>query len=128
MHCIPNYALIFLNQYCKFYLKIPSFSNNFIFSSPHHPVDRPGLKNRKLIREVQLDLLKALQLEISDNHPDDDQLFARLLTTIPKLREISPEHTRRLMDLKIRQPGVSFPPLHAEIFDLDKEEAAGESS
>ncbi|XP_071490387.1 uncharacterized protein [Diadema antillarum] len=84
--------------------------------------DRPGLKNRKLIKEVQLDLLKALQLEISDNHPEDDQLFARLLTTIPKLREISPEHTRRLMDLKIQQPGVSFPPLHAEIFDLDKEE------
>ncbi|XP_041478035.1 uncharacterized protein LOC121425969 [Lytechinus variegatus] len=89
--------------------------------------DRPGLKNRKLIREVQLDLLKALQLEISDNHPDDDQLFFRLLTTIPKLREISPEHTRRLMDLKIRQPGVSFPPLHAEIFDLDKEDAAESS-
>ena len=82
-------------------------------------LDRPGLKNRERIRQLQVDLLRALNLELSENHPNDHGLFARLLTTIPKLREIGPEHTRRLMELKIRSPDVNFPPLHAELFDLN---------
>ncbi|XP_071823110.1 uncharacterized protein [Apostichopus japonicus] len=80
--------------------------------------DRPGLKCREKVREIQIDLLRALQFEVLRNHPDDQGLFARLLTTIPKLREITPEHTRRLMDLQVHLPGVHFPKLHAEVFNL----------
>ncbi|XP_022098403.1 uncharacterized protein LOC110983451 isoform X3 [Acanthaster planci] len=81
--------------------------------------DRPGLKNRERVKQLQLDLLHALHYEVSQNHPEEQGLFARLLTTIPKLREIGPEHIRRLMELKIKSPGFQFPALHAEVFDLN---------
>ncbi|XP_071791330.1 uncharacterized protein [Asterias amurensis] len=81
--------------------------------------DRPGLKNRDRVKQLQLELLHALHFEVSTNHPGEHGLFARLLTTIPKLREIGPEHIRRLMELKIKSPGFQFPALHAEVFDLN---------
>ncbi|XP_038047889.1 uncharacterized protein LOC119721984 [Patiria miniata] len=81
--------------------------------------DRPGLKNRERVKQLQLELLHALHYEVSQNHPGEHGLFARLLTTIPKLREIGPEHIRRLMELKIKSPGFQFPALHAEVFDLN---------
>ncbi|XP_077997597.1 nuclear receptor subfamily 1 group D member 2-like isoform X2 [Glandiceps talaboti] len=81
--------------------------------------DRPGLKKREEVRELQSNLLKGLQYEVQRTHPEDPGLFARILTTIPKLREIGPEHTKRLMELKVQNAKLTnLSPLHSEVFDL----------
>ncbi|XP_002734320.1 nuclear receptor subfamily 1 group D member 2-like [Saccoglossus kowalevskii] len=81
--------------------------------------DRPGLKKREDVLVLQTRLLKVLQLELKRTHPDRPDLFTQVLTIIPKLREIGPEHTRRLMELKIQNPKVpKLSALHAEVFDL----------
>ncbi|XP_070570405.1 nuclear receptor subfamily 1 group D member 2-like isoform X2 [Ptychodera flava] len=81
--------------------------------------DRAGLKRKDEVQLLQADLLKALQIEIKRQHPEDPSIFAKLLTTIPKLREIGPEHTKRLMELKVQNPLMTkLSPLHAEVFNL----------
>ncbi|XP_033127878.1 nuclear receptor subfamily 1 group D member 1-like [Anneissia japonica] len=82
--------------------------------------DRPFLKEIEPIKKLQRNLLRALQFELQINHPEDKTMFNQLVTTLPMLRQIGPEHTRRLMELKVKTPEMQFPPLHAEVFDLNE--------
>ncbi|XP_071943183.1 nuclear receptor subfamily 1 group D member 1-like isoform X2 [Antedon mediterranea] len=82
--------------------------------------DRPFLKEIEPIKKLQGNLLRSLQYELLINHPEDKSMFGQLVTTLPMLRQIGPEHTRRLMELKVKTPEMQFPPLHAEVFDLNE--------
>ncbi|GFO23172.1 thyroid hormone receptor alpha [Plakobranchus ocellatus] len=82
--------------------------------------DRHGLSNVTAVQTIQQLYLQALHLLIKHNHKNADEIFCKLISSIPSIRKINDEHFRFLNTIK--QKSVSefekhFPPLHRELFD-----------
>ncbi|XP_039262796.2 peroxisome proliferator-activated receptor delta-like isoform X1 [Styela clava] len=54
--------------------------------------DRPGLCEREKVEKIQYDILRALELQLKSNHPNDPQLFAKLLLKMTDLRQLVADH------------------------------------
>ena len=65
-----------------------------------HCLERQGLRNRERVSKLQEVLIQSLQNQISANHPNEGNLFPRLLMIISNLRELSVEHKRLLSTLR----------------------------
>lgn len=78
--------------------------------------DRPGLNEREKVEEVQSEILKTLEMQLKISHPNDSQLFARLLLKMTDLRQLVADHVTMVERLiKIHSIKKLFHPLIREI-------------
>ena len=79
-------------------------------------VGRPGVKDTGLIQKLADRIIAALKMELGKNHPEDEELKARLMEKIPTVHTLSAKHVDVLNRFKISNPSVEFPALHKELF------------
>lgn len=77
--------------------------------------DRPGLLNVKPIEQLQETVLHSLELQLKLNHPDSQQLFAKLLQKMTGLRQIVTDHVHLIDLLKKTEVDMLLHPLLQEI-------------
>uniref|UniRef100_A0A3Q3WAZ4 Peroxisome proliferator-activated receptor gamma n=1 Tax=Mola mola TaxID=94237 RepID=A0A3Q3WAZ4_MOLML len=77
--------------------------------------DRPGLLNVKPIERLQETVLHSLELQLKLNHPDSQQLFAKLLQKMTDLRQIVTDHVHLIQLLKKTEVDMCLHPLLQEI-------------
>ncbi|XP_029947636.1 peroxisome proliferator-activated receptor gamma isoform X2 [Salarias fasciatus] len=77
--------------------------------------DRPGLLNVKPIEQLQETVLHSLELQLKLNHPDSQQLFAKLLQKMTDLRQIVTDHVHFIQLLKKTEVDMCLHPLLQEI-------------
>ncbi|XP_054473757.1 peroxisome proliferator-activated receptor gamma isoform X2 [Anoplopoma fimbria] len=77
--------------------------------------DRPGLLNVKPIEQLQETVLHSLELQLKLNHPDSQQLFAKLLQKMTDLRQIVTDHVHLIQLLKKTEVDMCLHPLLQEI-------------
>nr|CAB3265118.1 PPAR peroxisome proliferator-activated receptor [Phallusia mammillata] len=76
--------------------------------------DRPGLSESSKIENAQLNVLMALQLQLSLSHPDKPRLFAHLLVMLTEIRQLVADHV--LLVESLGEMRHTYPPLIKEIF------------
>lgn len=54
--------------------------------------DRPGLSEREKVEALQSDVLRALEMQLKANHPNQPRLFAKLLLKMVDLRQLVADH------------------------------------
>ncbi|KAK3587111.1 hypothetical protein CHS0354_023564 [Potamilus streckersoni] len=81
--------------------------------------DRINLKNQKAIEKLHGLFLQALYMLIKKNHCNHDNLFAKLMGTIPIFRRINEKHSMALNNMKMQSMDAmkDFPELHKEMFN-----------
>ena len=82
-------------------------------------LDRPGVKDTKVIGKLGERINAALRLELDRNHLEEEQLRAKLDERIPILRFLSVKHSEVLQKFKDSKPDIDFPALHKELFSQD---------
>lgn len=65
--------------------------------------DRPGLRNTELIERMHNKLKAALQLVITQNHPNQPNLCHELMKKIPDLRTLNTLHSEKLLAFKMTE-------------------------
>lgn len=65
--------------------------------------DRPGLRNTDLIERMHNKLKSALQMVISQNHPNQPGLIHELMKKIPDLRTLNTLHSEKLLAFKMTE-------------------------
>ncbi|GFR96645.1 peroxisome proliferator-activated receptor gamma [Elysia marginata] len=81
--------------------------------------DRHGLKNVTAVQTIQHLYLQALHLLLKHNHKDADELFCKLISSIPAIRKINDDHFRFLNNIKQKSDSQThLPQLHRELFDV----------
>lgn len=65
--------------------------------------DRPGLRNTELIERMHNKLKTALQMVISQNHPNQPGLIHELMKKIPDLRTLNTLHSEKLLAFKMTE-------------------------
>ncbi|NXL37616.1 NR1H4 protein, partial [Glaucidium brasilianum] len=72
--------------------------------------DRPLLRNKRHVEELQEPLLGILYKYSKIHHPEDPQHFARLIGRLTELRSLNHRHAEVLVTWRTRAPGLT-PPL-----------------
>uniref|UniRef100_A0A8B9IWF8 Bile acid receptor-like protein n=1 Tax=Amazona collaria TaxID=241587 RepID=A0A8B9IWF8_9PSIT len=78
--------------------------------------DRPLLRNKRHVEELQEPLLGLLYKYSKIHHPDDPQHFARLIGRLTELRTLNHTHAEVLVTRGTKDPRLT--PLLCEIWDL----------
>lgn len=65
--------------------------------------DRPGLRNTELIERMHNKLKSALQMVVSQNHPNHPGLIHELMKKIPDLRTLNTLHSEKLLAFKMTE-------------------------
>ncbi|MEQ2202657.1 hypothetical protein XENOCAPTIV_011212 [Xenoophorus captivus] len=86
-----------------------------IYLSHKMGLNRPGLLNVKPIEQLQETVLHSLELQLKLNHPDSQQLFAKLLQKMTDLRQIVTDHVHLIELLKKTEVDMLLHPLLQEI-------------
>ncbi len=88
-------------------------SKTFVFSA------RSGIKDSMVIQKLNERIDSALKMELSKNHPEDDQLRYELAQRLPIIQVLGIRHSEILNKFKQENPQVEFPALHKELFSQD---------
>lgn len=80
------------------------------------PTDRPLLRNKRHVEELQEPLLGLLYKYSKIHHPEDPQHFARLIGRLTELRTLNHTHAEVLVTRRTKDPRLT--PLLCEIWDL----------
>lgn len=72
--------------------------------------DRPGLRNTELVEKMQGKLMQALQVAVSQGHPQNPGLFQELMKKIPDLRTLNTLHSEKLLAFKMEPHVVAEAP------------------
>ncbi|NXD69927.1 NR1H4 protein, partial [Eolophus roseicapillus] len=78
--------------------------------------DRPLLRNKRHVEELQEPLLGLLYKYSKIHHPEDPQHFARLIGRLTELRTLNHTHAEVLVTRRTKDPRLT--PLLCEIWDL----------
>uniref|UniRef100_H2YJM4 Uncharacterized protein n=1 Tax=Ciona savignyi TaxID=51511 RepID=H2YJM4_CIOSA len=79
--------------------------------------DRPGIDNRKVVEDIQEEILLALEYQLSLTHPNKPRLFAHLLLKLAELRELMSKHVSMVQKLS-EMKGIGPPLLNEILQDL----------
>ena len=84
--------------------------------------EREDLKNIKAIEKLHTLYLQSLFTSMKRNHVNFEDKFCKLIGIIPIFNYINQKHSMALNSMKMQNANVvhEFPPLHKEVFDLDK--------
>ncbi|XP_076132357.1 peroxisome proliferator-activated receptor gamma-like [Alosa pseudoharengus] len=77
--------------------------------------DRPGLVNVKSVEDLQEMVLQVLEFHLKTVHPDQPQLFAKLLQKMTDLQPLVADHVRQINLLKKTELDMCLHPLLGEI-------------
>nr|BAP76395.1 ecdysone inducible protein E75 [Thermobia domestica] len=65
--------------------------------------DRPGLRNTELVEKMQIKLKTALQMVVSQSHPENPNICQELIKKIPDLRTLNTLHSEKLLACKMTE-------------------------
>ena len=84
--------------------------------------ERDGLNNIKAIEKLNTLYLQSLFVAMKRHHSNYENTFCKLMGIIPVFRYINQKHSMALNSMKMQNAQVisEFPPLHKEVYDLDK--------
>lgn len=83
---------------------------------PPRSADRPLLRNKRHVEELQEPLLGILYKYSKIHHPEDPQHFARLIGRLTELRTLNHTHAEVLVTWRRKDPRLTS--LLCEIWDL----------
>ena len=76
----------------------------------------------KAIEKLSTLYLQSLYVSMKRNHVNFEDKFCKVCGVIPVFRYINQKHSMALNSMKMQNAEVvkEFPPLHKEVYDLDK--------
>jgi hypothetical protein len=81
--------------------------------------DRSGIGDFNAVDRVRSRLLRALECQLLNQHPLQQNLFSITMSFLPRLHSISASHYSLLGHYRVHWQHLSnLPPLFAELFDI----------